>query len=111
VRGVRAELPPRKTEARLIVVAARYDPESHRLRTAKAYQSADQVWTDVLLFSRQELIDVLESGKKVVVGRFVDLATDFEISGQLQLVESGGETFLRADGQSAAGDDLGVPLF
>ncbi|MGA9532640.1 MAG: hypothetical protein WBR18_07995 [Anaerolineales bacterium] len=111
MRGVRAAQPTGKTKAGLIVVAARYESGSHRLQDAKAYQSAGQVWTDVQLFSRQDLVDLLQSGKKIAIGRFVDLAADFELSGHVRLLGSNGETHLRADDNSTEGDDLGVPLF
>jgi hypothetical protein len=111
VRGVRAEEPPRKAKADLIIVAARYEAEGHRLLEAKAYQAADQVWTDVLLITRADLVDRLQRGRRVAIGRVVDLAADFEIEGRLRLSDSGGEVAILADGGSGPGDDLGVPLF
>ena len=110
MRGVRVASPPRRSKADLMVVAARYGANGD-LDTAKAYECHDQVWTDVKLYDRQALVDMIQAGKRVSFGAFVDLATDFKRLGRISLVESDGRQVLAPKGKATQHDDLGVPIF
>lgn len=111
MRGQRATLPPRKTKLDVLVTAARYDPESGKLRLAQGYEPMGYVWSDIRLYTREDLMRRLREGQKISYGADVRLATDFQVDGQLELVELDGEERLMAEGRASESDDLGVPLF
>lgn len=111
MRGQRATLPPRRTEVDVLITAARYDEVTGELKLAQGYEPMGYVWMDINLYSRQELVERLQSGKKLAYGGNVKLATDFQIQGELELVERAGEQLIQAEGSEKKRDDLGVPLF
>lgn len=102
-------MPPRKTKLDLLIVAARY--RDGWLDLAKGYRIHGQVWTDVLLFPRDELIELLQSGARIGYGRNAPLATDFEVEGTLKLEREGDRLRVVSGGSATQGDDLGVPIF
>jgi hypothetical protein len=110
VRGARASLPARKAKADVVLVAARYGDQG-RLQVAKGYVRHDQVWTDVRLFDRQALIDMLSVDQKVATAALKDLATDFKLMSTLELKDGDGAERLVAKGLTSDHDDLGLPLF
>ncbi len=111
MRGQRATLPPRKTEVDVLITAARYEPETGELRMAQGYEPIGQVWSDIRLYTREDLIERLKAGRHVGFGGNVRLATDFEVRGKVGLHERDGGTILLAEGRSSDTDDLGVPFF
>ncbi len=111
MRGQRATLPPRKAKIDLLITAARYDPESDEVAMVKAHEPKGVVWSDVLLFPREELVRRLRNGERVAFGRHVDLATDFELEGTIRLEERDGREILLAEGKSGDTDQLQVPRF
>jgi len=95
----------------LLITAARYEPQGGRLLMAQGYQPFGQVWSDIQLYRRDELVERLQSGQRLATGRATGLATDFEPLDQLRLVKADGGPWLRANGGQAPGDDLGVARF
>jgi hypothetical protein len=110
VRGARATLPARKAKADVLLVAVRYG-EDGQLQLAKGYVRHDQVWSDVKLFDRQTLVDMLRFGRPVATATFGDLATDFLPGSEVELETLDGKVHLTVKGQASSGDDLGLPLF
>ncbi|HEX9798108.1 MAG TPA: hypothetical protein VGA52_14085 [Anaerolineales bacterium] len=113
MRGVRAQAPARKTRVSLLVTAARYDANSGRLLMAQGYEPFGQVWSDIRLYTRDDLIERLQSGQRLGIAETAELATDFERIDRLETVEAEGGPWLRAGGAGANGarDDLGVARF
>ncbi len=106
VRGKRTSIS--KTQIDLVLVSARYEPETRRLIFARGFGRRGQVWTDIKLFDRASLVEGLKMGQKIVTGRSSTLAGDFEI---LSPVHLGSEGQLLAGGRSEhAGDDLELPI-
>jgi hypothetical protein len=93
-----------------VLVAARYD-ENGRLQVAKGCVRHDQVWTDVRLFDRQTLVDMLSFDQRVATAALKDLATDFTLMSTVELKDGDGEERLLAKGRTSDHDDLGLPLF
>lgn len=111
MRGERAAQPPRRTKVDVLITAARYDSETGKLRMVQGYEPMGQVWSDIRLYTREDLIERLQEGKHIAFGSNVRLATDFEVRGRLQLRQRDGDTILLAEGSSSESDDLGVPRF
>ncbi|MFQ5923950.1 MAG: hypothetical protein ACE5M4_14005 [Anaerolineales bacterium] len=106
MRGKRTSIA--KTQVDLVLVAARYEPETRRLLFARGHARRGQVWTDIKLFDRASLVVGLKKGQKIVTGRSSTLAGDFEI---LFPVHLGTEEQLLAGGMGEHdGDDLGLPI-
>ncbi|MDX1601187.1 MAG: hypothetical protein R3191_06710 [Anaerolineales bacterium] len=111
MRGQRAALPPRDVKLDVLVTAARYDSETGELKMAQGYEPMGYVWSDIRLYSREELIQRIRDGQKIAYGDDVRLATDFEVRGEVTLVERDGDEILLAEGEAGGTDDLGVPRF
>ncbi|GMR09571.1 MAG: hypothetical protein BMS9Abin28_0390 [Anaerolineae bacterium] len=106
MRGRRSSIA--KTQIDLVLVSARYEPETRRLIFARGFARRGQVWTDIKLFDRANLVEGLKKGQNIVTGRSSTLAGDFD---NLSPVHLGSEEQLLAGGMSAhAGDDLGLPI-
>jgi hypothetical protein len=110
VRGVRASLPARKAKADVVLVAARYEDDG-RLEVAKGYVRHDQIWSDVQLFDRETLVDMLGLDRRVATAKFKDLAADFSLKSKVNLKEMDGTMWLVVNGTTGSRDDLGLPLF
>ncbi len=110
MRGKRVSPDNRKVD--VVVVAARYAPQGGVLDRVKAYQRRGLVWGDVTLLGREELVQRLRRGLRVVTGRPKDLPGDFEIIAPVRLASANGTEALVAGGSSpGSGDDLDIPLF
>jgi hypothetical protein len=70
-----------------------------------------QVWSDVRLFDRRTLVDMLWQKRHVATGRAEDLANDFSGLVPVELKVVDGDVWLLRQGLDSAGDDLGLPLF
>ncbi len=91
-------------------MAARYDA-GRRLKLAQGYERLGQVWSDVQLFDRPTLIDMLWNDKRVETGEALVLSTDFRCLAPVELKVVDGDVWLLQQGRDTAGDDLGLPLF
>ena len=106
MRGKRTSIA--KSQADLVLVAARYKPGTNKLLFARGYARRGQVWTDIKLYDRASLIEALKQGRNMVTGRSSNLVGDFEIQSPVYL---GPEEQLLANATGEnGGDDLGLPL-
>ncbi len=110
MRGVRAALPARRAKADVLLVTARYDAEG-RLMIARGNVRHDQIWSDVQLFDRRTLVDLLQTGKRVDTAISKDLAGDFSLLSNVSLIQTDGRDRLAVKGTTASHDDLGLPVF
>ncbi len=101
----------------MIVVAARYKGKGpgRRLAFAQIYERHGPIWSDIKLSDRQQMIALIEAGKRVMSGRPLPLAHDFEVGARIGLQAVNGVQLILAEdfggeGESSEGDDLGVPL-
>jgi hypothetical protein len=106
VRKARLRLAKKNVD--LVLTAARYDGVGSRLQAARGYRRMGDVWSDWLIFSREELVRHLRDGRRLFVGREAELPGDFELDRRLGLTD--GE-WLVPEGGSSGRDDLAVPLF
>ncbi|HSR48091.1 MAG TPA: hypothetical protein VLL77_08900 [Anaerolineales bacterium] len=101
-------LRPGMTKIDLVVTSARYDGETGRVSQARAYERWGQVWSDILLLDRSDLVERINAGKKVVTGGPVGLPGEFDVDRSVRLADG---KWLVADGGSPGRDDLGVPTY
>ncbi|MFN2149219.1 MAG: hypothetical protein ACK2T2_12585 [Anaerolineales bacterium] len=106
--GERVSRASRKLD--VVLVAARYRPQTAELDFAQGYVRTGPIWSDLKLIRRDELIEKVSQGKKVAAGKPVDLPGDFELLARVELVGQNGSQALRAENSSGPGDDLGLPL-
>ena len=110
MRGRRVSKKIRKLD--VLLEAVRYGEGEPRLQCARGYKRKGFVWSDVLLFDRQLLVDMLKSKKKVACGRPTAIDGDFEVYGKIQYRGNGGDSILTCDGGAGKEkENLGLPLF
>ncbi|MEW6566825.1 MAG: hypothetical protein AB1449_01390 [Chloroflexota bacterium] len=107
--GVR--LSPQSKRLDVVIEAVRCAADGSRLQLARGYERRGHVWSDLVLFSREELIERLRRGARIVVGRPRDLPGDFEVVAQVRLLRNSGTEVLGAQGERGSGDSLPAPLF
>ena len=70
------------------------------------------MWSDLRLFTREQLLQLIESGSRVATGQVADLEGDFVVTGRVKLVANQASgTLLMVDGARSDQDNLGLPLF
>ena len=91
-----------------IVETVRYAPDGS-IAIVRLYQRHGAVWSDLLLFSRNQLVEELNKGKRVAIGsRRINLGGKFETGPEIRHVHG----HIVLDPKSAAHDSLpGVPIF
>ena len=108
MRGVRVSPASRKLD--VVLVAARYQPQQHKLDFAQGYVRRGTVWSDLKLLSRSQLVEQVAQGKKVVVGELFEMPGNFKAEGRVKLAGKDGESSLRVGQAAGPGDDLGLSL-
>jgi len=93
-----------------IVEAVRYRPDG-QVDWVRTFLRRGPTFSDFILLDRQTLIDHLKAGKKYFVGRRVpQMASTFEVTTPLQVIDSDGKAILVTGGAQAQKDCLeGVP--
>ena len=91
----------------LVIISARYAPEDGRLALVQAYQRRGPIWSDILLYDRKRLVDLMQEGEQVATGRPKEIPGDFRILARVRL-ESGR---LVVEERQGLGELLGVPQF
>jgi len=94
-----------------VVEAVRYKPNGE-VDWVRAYERRGPTFGDHVLIDRQSLIQRMKSGKRYFAGqRLPYLASTFEISSPLRLVNAGGKEILVTNEVQSSQDKLeGVPL-
>ncbi len=107
--GVRLSSNSRKLD--VVIEAVRLDAHDGRLGLARGYERRGHVWSDVVLLTREELVERLRRGARVAVGRMKDVPGDFEVLARVRLRRADGTDFLAAEGEPGPGDRVPAPLF
>jgi hypothetical protein len=78
----------------------------------RAYLRRGPTWSDRVILKRQDLIEAIKSGKRMVIGKRIEfMGGTFDISGPVQLVGPSGQEFLAASSAPVDCDHLeGAPL-
>ena len=94
-----------------VVQAVRYD-DMGRVLWVRAFLRRGPAWSDYVILERSELIEQLNSGKRIVIGQRVPyLGGTFETSSSVKLVEQNGQEFIFAGDSQADRDYLeGIPI-
>ncbi len=94
-----------------VIVAVRYTP-SQEIQEARMYLKRGFVYSDNVLVSRPELIEMLHKKKKIVSGRRVKLmATTFEDIQPVEILQQGSQEVITTRGTQKGHDHLeGIPL-
>jgi hypothetical protein len=72
------------------VVEAVHWTTSGRIEWVRVYERRGPTWSDRVLLDRDTLVERLKSGKKFVTGkRIVKMASEFEVSEEVELRETG----------------------
>ena len=93
-----------------VIEAVRYKPEG-RVEWVRAYLRRGPTFSDHVLLQRQELIELLKSGKRFMTGRRVELrGSTFEVVEPVQVLEKNGRSVLVTGNIKSDQDNLkGVP--
>ena len=89
-------------------MSARYEPGGEKIQFARGYARRGQVWGDIQLFTRGELVESLNQGLVLVTGRSGDLAGDFDVISAIELGPD--EQLLIAGNSPDKGDELELPI-
>ena len=70
------------------------------------------MWSDLRLFTREQLLQLIESGSRVATGQVADLEGDFVVTGRVKLATNQANgALLVVNGARSDQDNLGLPLF
>ncbi len=94
-----------------VVEAVHYAPDG-QVDWVRVYQRRGPTFSDRILLDRPSLIKLLKSGKRYVIGeRKILLASTFETSSALKVIQKGGQDLIVAGEASTDHDSLGsAPL-
>lgn len=94
-----------------VIEAVHYSTDG-QLDWARVYMRRGPTWSDRIILKRQELIDAIRSGKRMMIGKRVEfMAGTFEVTKLVQVVGAGGHENLVVSPGAANGDHLeGAPL-
>ena len=94
-----------------VVEAVHYTPEGS-VDWVRAYLRRGSIFSDRVMLDRQGLVEQLRSGKRFMVGKPRQyLASTFETTKPVKLIEQNGGSFLTAGGAQKDRDYLeGVPI-
>jgi len=95
-----------------VLVSVRYQGEGRMLEYARGYARQGRVWSDLRLFEREQLLQMIRSGSRVATGRAAPLEGDLIVTGRVQLTAGQGtEEVLTVDGARSERDNLELSLF
>ena len=110
MRGWRVSRSSRKA-VDVVLVGVRYVAGYHRILLAKGYERRGSIWSDIRLFDRQALLDIMRAGKRVAAGRPLAVPGDFELFEPVETRGADEVANIYASGRPSWGDELGLPLF
>jgi hypothetical protein len=93
----------------IVLVAARYK-QNGTLKFAKGYKRRGVVWSDLNIFDREMLMNMVRAGKQIFTGNPVKLPGNYEPINRVRVEERNGAARLVANGSSSSEDDLGLPV-
>lgn len=114
LRGQKTSLGRKKID--VVLLSARYQRDGNRIAVARGIERRGAVWSDLKLFDRQQLLNLLHAGRHVAVGRPAQLEGDVELVEEVIALDvEGAGPMLRLDGGrpqfSEARDLLDLPRF
>jgi hypothetical protein len=95
-----------------VIETVRYDPEG-TLSLIRVYERRGPTYSDLILLSRDQLIQKLRTGKKFYVGKRIPLlASTFELGKPVKLSGQVGHEIIVSQTDGGTHDDLSnAPLF
>ncbi|MGH2621545.1 MAG: hypothetical protein ACRDHG_13410 [Anaerolineales bacterium] len=95
-----------------MLVSVRYRAAGRTLEYARGYSRQGTVWSDLRLFTREQVLQLIEAGSRVATGRVAPLEGDFVVTGRVKLVaDQASGALLAVDRVRSDQDNLGLPLF
>ena len=93
-----------------VVEAVHYAPDG-QVEWVRAYLRRFFVFSDRVMLDRETLINIIQSGKRIVVGQRVpQMGANFEVSDDLKVVQRNGKDFIVVGEIQSDHDQLtGVP--
>jgi hypothetical protein len=83
-----------------VIESVRYAPDGNIL-IVRAYQRRGATFSDYVLLDRQALVDQLKKRKKYVIGRRKEqLASTFETSRSIRLIDDNGKEVITTSGKA-----------
>lgn len=100
-----------RPKADFVIETVRYNPKGE-IEWVRGYERRGEVFSDVVIVPRYELVERLKKGKKVFAGRRLSkMGSAFELSKAVQLRTVNGNAVIVTESASAASDRLdGVPI-
>lgn len=101
----------RRPKADVVVVAVRYR-DSHQIDWVRAYERRGPTWSDRINIRREELVERIRSGEKVVAGQRIRYeAGTFNYGEPLRLEDHNGQSTVISGTPNGSGDSLAeVPI-
>ncbi len=95
-----------------VVESVRYAPDG-KVKLIRVYLRRGPTWSDRMLLTREDFLDILRSGKRMVLGKRVEfMAGTFDVSQPVQVKGSDGQEYLYTSKAVEGRDNLeGAPLF
>ena len=109
MRGYRIPKASRKLD--VVIVAARYAERSKQLKVGQAYVRRGPIWGDLMLLTRDDLVQRINSKQRVVTGTPAEIPGEFVVFDHVQLEAKNGGVGIHVDEAPLKGDDLRLPLF
>ena len=110
MRGKQVSKKLRKLD--VVLDAVRYELGTSRLLSARGYKRIGYVWSDILLYDRKELIELVKSKKRLVCGHPAEIEGDFDVFGRVQFEGDEVNGSFTCDSSSEnKRENLGLPLF
>ena len=109
MRGYR--VPKASLKLDVVIVAVRYTKRSMQLTDSQAYVRRGLIWGDLVLLTRDELVQHLTGKQRVVTGKPAEIPGEFVVFDPVKLVGHNGSASIFTGDQPAKGDDLRLPLF
>ncbi len=94
------------------VIEAVHYSENGRVDWVRAYLRRGPTWSDRVILKRQDLVDEIKSGKRMVIGKRVEfMAGTFDVISPVQLTGPTGQEYLVVSTTSVNCDNLeGAPV-
>lgn len=94
-----------------VIEAVHYAPDG-QVEWVRAYLRRGPTWSDRVIIPRQELINEINAGRKMMVGNRIEfMAGTFEVTNPVKVVGSSGkEALVTSNGNSDRDNLEGVPV-
>ncbi len=108
-RGKRVSKASRRAD--VVLVDVRYVPEGGHVRVARGYERRGDVWSDLVILDRAELVDRIRRGRRIFTGRTKDLPGDFEILSPVSVDREVEALRVESSDLGDGREELGLPVF